>query len=145
MVKSPTLWPIIFFFFLRFYWERERENAQKWRERQKEREKESQADSELSAEPNLGPKPITPRPWPELKSRVRCPIDWATQVPLMAYSLKDSDFMQLNQSSGKFFLKGIMYMEPRNIAVLLNLSIGKPGKKEKLFILVQWLDHRLWN
>jgi len=33
-------------------------------------------------EPHVGLDPMTPRSWPELKPRVGCSTDWATQVPL---------------------------------------------------------------
>lgn len=36
----------------------------------------------LSIEPNVGLNLRTLRPWPELKSRVQCLTDWATQVSL---------------------------------------------------------------
>ena len=42
----------------------------------REREGESQADSMLRAEPDVGPNPTTPRPGPELKPRVRCPLNY---------------------------------------------------------------------
>ena len=56
-------------------------------EGQREREKESQAGSAVSLQsPTWGSNPQTMRAWPQLKSRVRCLPDWATQAPL-AYAV----------------------------------------------------------
>ena len=56
-----------------------------FRKREREREwgagRESQVDSLLSVELNTGLDLMTLRSLPEPKSRVRCSIDWATQVP----------------------------------------------------------------
>ena len=63
---------------------RAREHALAWAgEGQREGERESQAGSLQSAwSPTPGLNPRTMRSWPELKSRVRCLSDWATQVSL---------------------------------------------------------------
>ena len=47
-----------------------------------EGEREFQAYSMLSVEPSMGLSHMTPRSWPEPKSRIRCLTDWATQAPL---------------------------------------------------------------
>ena len=77
-----------------------RERTHKWwsggeteREREREREREPQAGLKLSAEPDLGLNvglnpgldPMTLGSWSEPKSRVRCSINWATQVPLKLF------------------------------------------------------------
>ena len=43
-----------------------------------------QADSTVSMESDMGLNPRTQRPWLELKSRVSCSTDWATQIPQLA-------------------------------------------------------------
>jgi len=47
------------------------------RERETEGEREPQAGSTPSADPNVGLDPMTPRSWPELRSRVGRLINWA--------------------------------------------------------------------
>ena len=50
--------------------------------RERGRQKESQAGSALSVEtPTWGLNPRSVRSWPELKPRVRCLTNWATQAP----------------------------------------------------------------
>ena len=63
--------------FIYLFWERERERE---REAEREGERESQAGSTVSSEPDTGLHPMIMRSWPELKSRVRCLTDWATQA-----------------------------------------------------------------
>jgi len=52
--------------------------------------RESQADSLLSVEHSLGLILTTLRSWPELRSRVGCLTNWATQVPQERHKLKPS-------------------------------------------------------
>ena len=84
-LSHPCFSPIkhlhLSFFKVYFYlfWERDREQAG---EGQREKEIESQASSALSAQsPLWGRNSWAVQSWPEMKSRVRCLIKWATQVP----------------------------------------------------------------
>ena len=52
-----------------------------WKQRKREREREPPADSQLSTEPDARLDPMTPRSWPEPKSRVEHLTNWTTQVP----------------------------------------------------------------
>ena len=66
------------FFFLRCINFRERV---RWKRVDGKRE--SQADSMLSVQLDIGLDPMIPRSWPELKQRVGCSNDCATQAPLL--------------------------------------------------------------
>lgn len=66
---------ILLFIWKRFvFWEREYE--------QEEKERIFLVASLPRAEPDVGFHHVTHRLWPELKSSIQCPTDWATQVPL---------------------------------------------------------------
>ena len=70
-----------FFFFQFIYFEREREWVCMGVGAERERERESQAGSALSAwSPTWAFNSRTMRSWHELKSRVTCLTNWATQV-----------------------------------------------------------------
>ena len=70
-------WIQIFFKFIYLFAEREKAWAG-----ERQRERESQTDSALLARtPMQASNPQTMRLWPELKPRVGCLADWATQVP----------------------------------------------------------------
>ena len=71
----------IFFLFLSLFWEREHEKGQV-RGRGVEGERKPQAGSTLSSKLDMGLDPTTLGSWLELKSRIRCSTDWATQAPL---------------------------------------------------------------
>ena len=62
--------------FLKFIWESKKEHGEG---EGADRENFKQG---LSTEPDVGLYLKTPRSWPELKPRVRCLTNWATQVPL---------------------------------------------------------------
>ena len=75
-VSNPDLTDI--YIYTLFIWEREH----MWTgEQQREKERKPQADSTLSTEPDTELDFMTPRSWPELKSRVGCSTDWATRNP----------------------------------------------------------------
>ena len=59
-----------------------RETERAWAE-ERGRERESQAGSMLSTEPSRVLNPMTQGSWPELKSRARRSIDWATWLPCL--------------------------------------------------------------
>ena len=75
---------ILFFFLVVFiYFEREQERAKHGGGRGREGERESQAGSKLSTQsPTQGWHPQTVRSCPELKPKVGCLLNRATQVPL---------------------------------------------------------------
>ena len=79
-------WVFLMFIFVR---ERERERVHMHAHREgaeKEGEREFQAGSVLSAQSlTQGWNSQTMRSWPELKSRVECLTNWATQVPQTLY------------------------------------------------------------
>jgi len=99
--------------FLRFFWERERENARASREAQRERE--SEAGYTTSEECNVGLHLTTPRPRPEPKSRVRCPTDQATQVPLESTLLSLYLFKNENGYEVISFKKETQAFPPNNL------------------------------
>ena len=71
-----------------YFWDRERERESR-EGAEREGDREFQADSKLLAQsPSRGLNPWIARSWPELKSKVRCLTDWATQVPLLFIFLR---------------------------------------------------------
>ena len=73
----------------RSIYEREREKEHKSTSgKGRGKGRESQANSSLSNETNMGLNLTTLRSGPELKPRVGCPTDCATQVPLIHFFLR---------------------------------------------------------
>ena len=84
-----SLWTLLSFLFSNIYLPWERENANRWEaEREKERKRENPKKA-LCCQHSV---PRTVRSWPELRSRVRCLIDWATQALLFSVFLLGSLF-----------------------------------------------------
>ena len=107
-VRFPITKAIFFFLF-----ERERVNAVRWGQRGRGRGKIS---SRLIAQGRAGPGAWSydSKSWPEQKSRVRCLIDWATQVPhteaiLKAARIPLKTWIQEEGGEGRRLFSGLYF------------------------------------
>ena len=79
---------LMFLFIFKDLFILERVCIHKLGEGQRDRERESRLPAQWGVW--LGAHPMILRPWPKLKSRVRCLTGWATQWPLLVFSLEPS-------------------------------------------------------